>query len=251
MEEKGRAGTRALGGAAAAAWLIFCLTGIIRLFAGSASIMENTMLRYAPPEDTGLPGTEYRGVAELIAEYLTGSRDSFQYVFTGEDGQEYLCFHDYEEEHMADCRGLISLDTAVCAACGMAAAAFAAAGLKAGRKNGIRDFFAGALAGAGVFCGAAVLLTVWAAVNFDGFFVTFHLLAFTGDGWLLNPGTDLLIRLMPEEFFISLGLKGLAAFLPLLALTAAAALRLRRKDGADGKRPGDRDGIRDRGKGKG
>ena len=60
-----------------------------------------------------------------------------------------------------------------------------------------------------------------------------------------------MIRLMPEEFFISLGLKGLAAFLPLLALTAAAALRLRRKDGADGKRPGDRDGIRDRGKGKG
>ena len=244
MKRKGRAGIRVLGGAAAAAWLIFCLTGIIRLFAGSAPIMESTMLRYAPPEYTGLPEKEYPGVAELISGYLTGRYDSFQYAFTGGDGREYLCFHDYEEEHMADCRGLISLDTAACAVCGAAAAIFAAAGLKAGRKKGTRDFFTGALAGAGVFCGAAVLLTIWAAVNFDGFFVTFHLLAFTGDGWLLNPRTDLLIRLMPEEFFISLGLKGLAAFVPLLALTVFAAFRLRRKYCVDRNCPGDNDGIR-------
>ena len=34
-------------------------------------------------------------------------------------------------------------------------------------------------------------------------FILFHKLVFTNDLWLLDPRTDLLIRLMPIEFFIS------------------------------------------------
>ena len=53
--------------------------------------------------------------------------------------------------------------------------------------------------------GLAVILIIWALADFDGLFVTFHRLAFTNDGWLLDPRTDLLIRLMPVNFFITLG----------------------------------------------
>ncbi|MBQ8074276.1 MAG: DUF1461 domain-containing protein, partial [Clostridia bacterium] len=65
---------------------------------------------------------------------------------------------------------------------------------------------------------AAAVLVLWAVLNFDGLFVTFHRLAFTNDLWLLNPRTDLLIRLMPEEMFVDLGLKGLCAFAAGMAL---------------------------------
>ena len=48
-------------------------------------------------------------------------------------------------------------------------------------------------------------------LDYDRFFTAFHRLAFTNDLWLLNPRTDLLIRLMPEGLFMDLGLWGLGA----------------------------------------
>ena len=59
---------------------------------------------------------------------------------------------------------------------------------------------------------AAGVLLVWALADFEGLFVTFHLVAFPQGGWLLDTRTDLLIRLMPTEFFVRLGLRGLLRF---------------------------------------
>lgn len=58
----------------------------------------------------------------------------------------------------------------------------------------------------GMDCGGCstvlAALMVWGAVDFDSLFILFHRLAFTNDLWLLNPETDLLIRLMPTDFFV-------------------------------------------------
>ena len=73
---------------------------------------------------------------------------------------------------------------------------------------------------------------VWALADFEGLFVTFHRVAFTNDGWLLNPGTDMLIRLMPVDFFISLGIRGaLWALIAPALLGIAARLGLKKGSG--------------------
>ena len=66
----------------------------------------------------------------------------------------------------------------------------------------------------------AAVLVLLACIDFDSLFILFHKVAFTNDLWLLDPRTDLLIRLMPIEFFISyaaiiggLWLLGMAAML--------------------------------------
>ena len=46
-------------------------------------------------------------------------------------------------------------------------------------------------------------IIIAACVDFNSLFILFHKVAFTNDLWLLDPQTDLLIRLMPIEFFIS------------------------------------------------
>lgn len=48
-----------------------------------------------------------------------------------------------------------------------------------------------------------ILFGILYLVDFQGAFVKFHEIFFKNDLWLLDPKTDLLIRLMPEEFFIS------------------------------------------------
>ena len=69
---------------------------------------------------------------------------------------------------------------------------------------------------------------LWAALDFDGAFVFFHRLLFDNDLWLLDPETDLLIRLCPEQMFQAMGarialisLAGIAGVVALIAVLTA------------------------------
>ena len=48
---------------------------------------------------------------------------------------------------------------------------------------------------------------IWAAIDFNSAFNFFHRLLFTNDLWLLNPATDLLIRICPSSMFANMGLR--------------------------------------------
>ena len=202
------------------AWILLGITLIIRLTAGDGGYLAAQMLEHAPPEVSGLPEAEYPGMGNMIADFLTGKTKTFRYTFFDDRGQAVECFHSYEADHMKDCRDLIRKDEA-----GIIASVFLillAAGLhflpvpRSGRL-----FCRGMIWGIRSVLAVAALLLIWAAVNFDGLFVTFHRIAFDNDGWLLNPSTDMLIRLMPTEFFISLGVRGI-----WLALAAPAVLEI-------------------------
>ena len=213
---------KAAGIIAAVLWIVFGITLVIRLMAGDGGLMAAEMLRAAPPEETGLPEKDYPGVGNMTADYLTGRTEAFQYVIQEGEGAGTVCFHDHEAAHMADCRGLIRLDTVVCMICAAAAAVLTVAGRR-GREGFLRGILWG-LRGAGVL---ACALGIWALADFNGLFVTFHRVAFTNDGWLLNPRTDLLIRLMPTRFFTRLGIIGLLYALAVpAALEAGARFRL-------------------------
>ena len=211
------------GGLAALGLALALLTGVIRFLACSPGEMEGAMRRFAPPEATGLPEREYPAMAAHITGYLAGREDSFQYELPAPGGERMPCFHDYELAHMADCRRLIRLDGIVCILAAAAAAAGIAGVLRAG-KTGLRKALAGAETGLWILGILAAGLVLWAAVDFDGLFVTFHRLAFRNDLWLLDPRTDLLIRLMPLPLFVHLGLRGLGLFATgMILITAGTA----------------------------
>ena len=216
------------GALLAAAVTLALLTGIIRIFACSADVYEREMTRFAPPEATGLPAAEYPGMAAHIADYLAGRKESFQYVFTTPAGESYVCFHENELIHMADCRALIRLDGTVC----LISLAIAA-GCGLGILRGDRDVRRGAQRGARSCLWAlsviAAGLVLWAVIDFDSLFLTFHRAAFRNDLWLMSSRTDLLIRLMPEAMFVDLGLKGFAAFAAGMTLTALGTVWWKRR----------------------
>ncbi len=198
------------------AWVVilFALAAAVYGMAGNGDLLARKMLFYAPPENTGLPEAEYPGVARMTAAYLTGREETFQYVFSDAEGNRFLCFQDHEAAHMADCRELIRLAGTLRWVFGGLALVLAGAGVLLRRHRTLAD---GVLAGLGT---AGILFTglvLWALADFDGFFTAFHRVAFTNDGWLLDTRTDLLIRLMPEDFFVALGAR-------LLLWTAAATL---------------------------
>ena len=203
------------------------LTAVINGLGASQGMMLALMRRHAPPSATGLPEEHYAPMTAMITGYLAGETDTFQYTFTDAEERRIDCFHDYEQQHMADCRALFILDRAVMAASTLlliplGLAAWALRPFRAWLAAGFRD-------GCGAALMAALALAAWGAADFDSLFVLFHRLSFDNGLWLLNPQTDLLIRLMPTPLFVGyaaiLGGTGLGA----LMLMGGAAWYLKRR----------------------
>lgn len=52
-----------------------------------------------------------------------------------------------------------------------------------------------------VFVCFVAMLGIWALCDFTALWESFHRLFFRNDLWLLNPYTDLMINMFPEDFF--------------------------------------------------
>lgn len=176
------------------AFVVTLLCGAIWALGTNAQVMLTIMQRTAPPESTHLPEEYYPQAVSTIVEYLTGAADEFQFTFSM-DGAYYAAFRTNEQVHMADCRALFFL----CRRVGILSGAFAACFFcyLLLMPGGMRRF-ARSLRHVALFL---LLLSLVAALCFTDAFVLFHRIFFRNDLWLLDPHTNLLIRLMPTAFF--------------------------------------------------
>ncbi len=174
---------------------VWLLSSAILMLGGSDGLMLRLMRHYAPAAQTGLPDSEYPAVAEMITDYLWGSTDEFQHRYT-RSGGEILAFNQKEQQHMADVQGLFDLCWKVELISMLPNVLLPWLTRKKWFARGLRK---------GLLCvlGAVGLIALWAAIDFESLFILFHRIAFTNDLWLLDPRTDLLIRLMPTEFFVA------------------------------------------------
>lgn len=195
-------------------------------------LMRSLMERYAPPETTGLPAAEYAPVTEMIDGYIHGEVQTFQHIFTV-NGAEYAAFNQKEQRHMADVQQLFRLcDGQIWAIVTIAAVAVIAECRLFSDVRTLRAFRGTLLA----ILALVTALIVLACIDFDSLFRLFHRVAFTNDLWLLDPRTDLLIRLMPLEFFISYAaLIGVLWLAGMAAMLAATTLLIRKKKTNEGE----------------
>ena len=104
-------------------------------------------------------------------------------------------FNAKEQHHMADVQALFRL----CARIGLTASSAVILLSLLAKHLSWRAFRRTLIS----ILAAVTAVIILACIDFNSLFVLFHKVAFTNDLWLLNPQTDLLIRLMPIEFFIS------------------------------------------------
>ena len=133
---------------------------------------------------------------------------------------------------MNDVRRLIALCKTVRTACISLAAglAVAVAWVGAGLKKRHRPVIVGAVCGVcALALGAGVFGAMMQSGGFETMFVGMHRMLFINDNWLLNPATDILIRMMPQNLFETaladvLGQFARALVLSILLLAAAYAV---------------------------
>ena len=69
-----------------------------------------------------------------------------------------------------------------------------------------------------IWWGLIVLMLFLVSIDFNKYFTYFHLIFFNNDLWLLDPNIDLLIQMLPEEFFIDIFRRIMLLFFMALAI---------------------------------
>lgn len=68
------------------------------------------------------------------------------------------------------------------------------------------------------------------SIDFNKYFTIFHEILFTNDLWLLNPKTDILIQMLPLDFFYSISIRILTYFILQLIIIFLLGFILRGKE---------------------
>ncbi len=137
----------------------------------------------------GMNAEEQHRFAETVAKYMRG---------TGETLPEQL--NEKEQIHFADVRNLIQLARRVSSIFVGVAVLLTIFGCWLSVHPGV---YSGRAVALGTALGLVLLALfgLWTATHFETAFYRMHELVFPNDLWLMNPETDICIRMMPAELF--------------------------------------------------
>ena len=172
--------------------------------------------KYGVLDDLDMKIQDVMHVTEEMMAYLRGNRADLV-VDTIVDGEEREFFNDREKAHMVDVQNLFigGLWIRRIALLIFVLAVVAMIKMKADWKRLLPKSF---LIGLGVFTGITAGAGLLFMSDFNKYFTMFHEIFFDNDLWLLDPRTDLLIRMLPEGFFMDMVIRIGVTFLILLLL---------------------------------
>ncbi|HEY7064442.1 MAG TPA: TIGR01906 family membrane protein [Chloroflexota bacterium] len=177
--------------------------------------------RYDRGAFVGLSQNELGMVADAFIAYFQAPPQRMD-VRLPRGGTLRPLFNDREVAHMVDVQALMHLVFRVQALALGYVGLYVLGGLVLGRRAFLPLAAKVAAAGAVLTLGIIGVLGALAATDFSDLFVQFHLLSFSNDLWLLDPRTDNLIRLFPQEFFLDAAMR-IVVFTVFQALVLGAA----------------------------
>ena len=160
---------------------------------------------------------ELHGITEKLILYLKG----------GENDLLRPHFNEREILHMEDVRDLFDLARMI----KYAGIAVIIIGIYYFYKNKEILFMAKTFL-YGLFSNHILLIIIGflAYQDFNKYFTYFHHIFFTNDLWILDPSTDLMIQMLPEEFFSGMAVNIMITFLVYLAILQVVSYLYIRKE---------------------
>lgn len=147
----------------------------------------------------------------LVADYETIASEIITYLSTGKDEdipmlRDQVLFSEKENLHLKDCSnitrgmGIVRL-VSIALVFVLFIMVMANKDVEA-RKKRTDELFRCFSLGTGILTLAVIVFGVWGLADFESLFLAFHHAAFSNDLWILDPNQDLLIQMMPYEFFV-------------------------------------------------
>ena len=186
-----------------AIFLLFCLLfTALEIVSFNETFYRNTYRTLDIANKTHIEERELMDVTREMLAYLKGDRATLDGVRVTADGTFREFFNNKEKAHMVDVAELLNFGRAARLYMAIAIAALSLINIFSCGKRWIYYTFSGLFWG-GLFSFVAFgLLTLIASINFDAVFTAFHKMVFSNDLWMLDSATDLLINIVPQEFFV-------------------------------------------------
>ena len=201
-------------------WMCFALyfiSGAVLEIGTNETLYFELQTRAGLPESAGISAEALEKLDVHLASCLRGREDWNVEWLNPEggplrvvvDGVEQDAFNAREIQHMEDCQRLFDLLRTLRLSLAIAAALLVLLSLilewkeKPARAGSVAPVWIASL----ILIVPLAIFGVWAALDFNSAFNFFHRLLFTNDLWLLNPETDLLIRICPSSMFAGMGLR--------------------------------------------
>jgi integral membrane protein (TIGR01906 family) len=162
--------------------------------------------QYKIPETTGISQSDLKLVTHKLLAYCKGQYKLLEVKATV-NGVYREVFDGREKAHMVDVQKLFLAGYDIRNGCLLAVLLLVTILVSVSRKNIYGVLARSWLVTVAVLglAGTALGIYMMSDINhFDKVFTQFHLMLFTNDLWQLDPDTEVLIQMLPEEFFFSL-----------------------------------------------
>ncbi|MEY8381871.1 TIGR01906 family membrane protein [Christensenellaceae bacterium 44-20] len=214
----------------------FVVLGVIlncvNFFCFQKSFYQREYQKLDTAEQIGMSGADLQAATDALLDYLRGRREDL-HVQATIGGQQREVFNQREILHMVDVRMLYLWAMRIGNGLLILAAAFYLWAWIGGRDKAA--VLGGYLQGNYILLGLIAALGIYAALDFNSFWTGFHKIFFTNDLWLLDPRTDLLIQMVPEQFFFDLVMRIVVSAAVIIAVLMVAAHLAKRRQKTESK----------------
>ena len=194
---------------------------------------EKEYEKYNVTEDLEMKMDDVMDVTEEMMAYLRGDREDLV-VWTTVNGEKQEFFNDREKAHMVDVQNLF-LGGLTLRFSAIIVLVISLSGLIFTKGNWKRILPKSFLTGLGAFLVISGGLGVLFASVFYKYFFLFHEIFFDNDLWLLDPATDLMIRMLPEGFFFDMVIRIGSIFIGMLAILLILSMLILHRQKANKK----------------
>lgn len=154
-------------------------------------------------ENIGISSSELMMATDVLLEYLVGKSDDLTVVATI-DGIEQEVFNEKEKHHMIDVQVLFVKTIWIRNVAFVLGLLSLLLIYLTNKKDSISVIVNGIKTASVILGVIFTFLVTFAVLDFNSFWIYFHKVLFSNDLWLLNPYTDNLILMVPQQFFFSL-----------------------------------------------
>ena len=177
---------------------------------------------------TGMKESDLIKTTEVLFDYLKDNRDDL-IIRVQVNGYAREVFDRRETLHMKDVKKLYLDAMKVRNILFLAGAALLAAGVLLDRRKVLLNLISGYELGVIIFIVFVSCLLFYALLDFNSFWLQFHEIFFDNDLYFLDPNTEILINMVPENFFFDLVMRIILSFISLVAVIYLAMKQLQRR----------------------
>lgn len=174
------------------------LLSCVEIVAYDIGYYKSQYIKYNISQNIGIGESELLESTKKLLDYLKGKRDNIDFKVTIK-GEMVEFFSDRDKLHMVDVKNLFQigniLRNGLALFMGLVIILFKF--YKRLKIDIIKCVLFSSIIGVVLF----LILIILISIDFNRYFTIFHEIFFNNDLWLLDPSTDRLVNIFPEEFF--------------------------------------------------